>query len=157
MKLEPQDVGTPDLLLRPLSFGDLPAVMEIERSSFSTPWRMSTFEGLLARPDSDVIGATRTGHLVGYCVVWTIGDQAELGNVAVKEAERGGRIGRKLVEAALVRARERGARECFLEVRESNHHARNLYEKCGFRMVGRRRNYYSKPVEDALVLRSDLI
>lgn len=156
MTVEPQDPGIRDLLVRPLSFGDLPAVMEIERSAFSTPWRASTFEGLLSRPDSDLFGATRTGHLIGYCVAWTIGDQAELGNVAVMEAERGRRIGRLLVETALARVKERGAAECFLEVRESNLHARTLYEKCGFRMIGRRKNYYSKPVEDALVLKKDL-
>lgn len=157
MKLEDRrDMGTGELLLRPLSYGDLPAMLEIERACFATPWRMSTFEGLLARRDTDVIGATRTGHLVGYCVIWTVGDQAELGNVAVEEQERGRHIGRRLIEAALGRAHGRGAKDCFLEVRESNQLARTLYENRGFQAIGRRRNYYSKPVEDALVMRCDL-
>jgi ribosomal-protein-alanine N-acetyltransferase len=131
--------------------------MEIERVSFTTPWRESTFEGLLRRPDSDLIGGTRTGRLVGYCVCWTVGDQAELGYVAVAVGERGRGIGRRLVLAALERVRQRGARECFLEVRESNLTARALYERCGFQAIGRRRNYYSKPAEDALVMRRDLL
>jgi ribosomal-protein-alanine N-acetyltransferase len=143
--------------LRPLSFADLPAIMEIERVSFTTPWREATFEGLLRRSDSDLIGGTRIGRLVGYCVCWTVGDQAELGNVAVALEERGRGTGRRLIEAALERVRQRGARECFLEVRESNVIARSLYERCGFQAIGRRRNYYTRPVEDALVMRRDLL
>jgi ribosomal-protein-alanine N-acetyltransferase len=120
------------------------------------PWRSATFEGLMGRLDSDILGASRLGRLVGYCVCWTIGDQAELGNVAVTASERGRGTGRRLVEAALERIAEREALECFLEVRESNASARTLYESCGFNVVGRRRNYYTKPIEDALVMRMRL-
>ncbi len=144
-------------LIRNLTFADLPAIMEIERMSFSTPWRESTFVGLLRRSDSDLIGATRVGRLVGYCVCWTVGDQAELGNVAVSPQERGRGTGTRLVQAGLERVKQRGARECYLEVRESNLTARSIYEKCGFEAIGRRRNYYSRPSEDAVVMRRDLV
>jgi ribosomal-protein-alanine N-acetyltransferase len=146
-----------DLLIRTLSYADLAAMMAIEVESYSTPWRESTFEGLLRRSDSDLIGVTRLGKLVGYAICWTVGDQAELGNLAVTPAERGRGIGKRLVNAALDRVAERGAVECFLEVRESNHAARALYEGCGFQSIGRRRNYYAKPMEDALVMRRDLV
>lgn len=146
-----------EIILRDLSFGDLPAIMEIERKAFTIPWRPATFENLLDRPDTDLIGATRLGHLLGYAVTWTIGDQAELGNVAVKDTERARGVGRRLLEAALDRVAARGARECFLEVRESNKDARSLYEKAGFQVVGRRRHYYSRPIEDALVMRRDFL
>jgi [ribosomal protein S18]-alanine N-acetyltransferase len=145
-----------DILVRDLTVADLPAIMAIEQESFSTPWRDSTFAGLMQRNDSDLIGMTRLGRLLGYAVCWTVGDQAELGNVAVAVEERGQGVARALVEAALERVRGRGARECFLEVRESNAAARQLYETMGFRGVGRRRNYYMKPVEDAIVMRRDL-
>ena len=150
------DEVVPRLLIRTLSFSDLPAIMEIEHASFSLPWRESTFVGLLRRTDADLIGATRLGRLVGYCVCWTVGDQAELGNVAVAPDERGRGTGTRLVLAGLERVRERGARECFLEVRESNRAARMIYENCGFEAVGRRGKYYSRPTEDALVMRRDL-
>jgi ribosomal-protein-alanine N-acetyltransferase len=77
--------------------------------------------------------------------------------VAVALEERGRGTGRRLIEAALERVRQRGARECFLEVRESNVIARSLYERCGFQAIGRRRSYYTRPVEDALVMRRDLL
>ncbi|HEX6068818.1 MAG TPA: ribosomal protein S18-alanine N-acetyltransferase [Longimicrobiaceae bacterium] len=139
--------------LRDLVPEDLSQVLDIEQASFSTPWRRNTFEGLLRRSDADLIGATVEGALVGYAITWTILDQAELGNVAVTPAARRRGVGRMLVEAALRRVRRRGARECFLEVRESNVGARRLYEELGFSAIGRRRRYYASPVEDALVMR----
>lgn len=142
-----------ELALRDLRPDDLPRMLEIEQSAFSTPWRRSTFEGLLRRPDADLIGATVEGHLMGYAITWTIMDQAELGNVAVAAEARQRGLGKVLVESALARVRRRGARECFLEVRESNLVARRLYESLGFAAIGRRRRYYSRPVEDALVMR----
>jgi [ribosomal protein S18]-alanine N-acetyltransferase len=150
--LEPSAV----ILLRDLVWDDLPRVLEIEQSSFSTPWRRSTFEGLLRRSDADLIAATLQGQLAGYAITWTIMDQAELGNVAVTPDARRRGTGRMLVEAALRRVRARGARECFLEVRESNAGARRLYESLGFDVIGRRRRYYSTPVEDALVMRAGI-
>jgi [ribosomal protein S18]-alanine N-acetyltransferase len=150
------DEVTP-LLVRNLTAADIPSIMEIERTSFSTPWRETTFLGLLKRSDSDLVGITRFARLVGYAVAWTVGDQAELGNVAVAHDERRKGVAQRLVGVVLDRLRDRGARECFLEVRESNETARRLYERCGFQVVGRRRNYYMKPAEDALVMRCDLI
>lgn len=138
--------------LRDLRPDDLARMLEIEQASFSTPWRRSTFEGLLRRGDADLIGATIEGRLMGYAITWTIIDQAELGNVAVSPEARHRGLGRMLVEAALRRVARRGARECFLEVRESNAVARQLYETLGFTVIGRRRRYYASPVEDALVM-----
>jgi [ribosomal protein S18]-alanine N-acetyltransferase len=140
----------------PMNSVDLPAVLEIERSAFSTPWQETTFRALLLRSDTDVFAAFRDDRLVGYGVCWTVADQAELGNVAVAATERGGGVGRALVAEAVARTTARGARELFLEVRESNEVARGLYGSCGFRPVGRRRAYYTRPVEDALVLRREL-
>ncbi|HET8654863.1 MAG TPA: ribosomal protein S18-alanine N-acetyltransferase [Longimicrobiaceae bacterium] len=146
----------PALRLRTLTPADLDAVLEIERASFTTPWRSSTFEGLLDRTDTDAVAAVVDDRVVGYSFSWTIIDQAELGNVAVAPALRGRGIGRRLVENALQGARKRGAVECFLEVRPSNRAAQALYDALGFETVGRRPHYYSRPVEDALVMRARL-
>lgn len=140
--------------LRPLREADLDRVMEIETACFSTPWKESTFRGLLRRTDTDLVGAEDDARrLLGYAVCWTVVDQSELGNVAVAEDARGGGIGRALVEAIVDRVRARGSRECFLEVRESNLVAQGLYDDMGFEVVGRRRAYYALPTEDALVMR----
>lgn len=141
------------LRLRALRRDDVPRIMEIERASFSVPWQRNTFDSLLHRHDADLVGAERRGVLVGYAISWTILDEAELGNVAVAPEARGKGVGDTLVHAVLERIRERGATACFLEVRESNLPARRLYQRHGFEAVGMRRAYYSRPVEDALVMR----
>jgi ribosomal-protein-alanine N-acetyltransferase len=145
------------VLIRRMTASDLPRVLEIESASFAVPWRRSTFGGLLARHDADLLAAEAGGELVGYAVVWTILDESELGNVAVAQDQRGRGTGRLLVKTALAHARARGSRECFLEVRASNQAARKLYEAMGFEVVGRRRAYYTRPVEDAYVMRVELL
>jgi [ribosomal protein S18]-alanine N-acetyltransferase len=145
-----------DLRIRPLRPADLTRVLEIERQAFSTPWKQSTFESLLRRTDTDMLGAVRQDRLVGYAIAWTVTDQSELGNVAVAEEARGLGLGRMLVLAMIERLRHRRSAECFLEVRESNHVAQRLYHSLGFELVGRRRAYYSAPLEDARVMRLGL-
>lgn len=135
---------------------DLPAVVAIERSSFTTPWTESTFRSLLERKGTGLwvaeAGAS-SGEIAGYTVVWAVREQAELGNVAVAEGFRRRGVATRLVNTVLDWLGARGVRELYLEVRESNRAARDLYERLGFRPIGRRKRYYSRPPEDALVLR----
>ena len=147
----------PEVRLRRLRPDDLPEVLRIERASFSVPWSETTFRNLFLHPDADLLAAEVADRLAGYAIVWTVGDQAELGNVAVAPEARRQGIGERLVRAALAAARRRGAREMFLEVRESNVGAQALYRRCGFEVVGRRRRYYTHPTEDALVMRRPLL
>jgi [ribosomal protein S18]-alanine N-acetyltransferase len=151
--LPPQQV---EIRIRLLRGADLQRVVEVEEQSFSTPWRESTFRGLLRRLDTDMLCAVQGEFLVGYAVAWTVADQSELGNVAVAPEARGWGVGRLLVQAMIERLRYRGTAECFLEVRESNQVAQRLYHNHGFEVVGRRRAYYSDPTEDALVMRLTL-
>lgn len=139
--------------IRPLSDADLPRVMEIENASFSTPWKESTFRGLLRRTDCDLFVATIDGRVEGYAAAWTVIDQSELGNVAVSPAARGRGLGGALVDAVVERIKDRGSRECFLEVRETNVSAQSVYRERGFVVVGKRTAYYQQPTEDALVMR----
>ena len=152
----PRAVHARTLEIRPLEPADLPSVLEIERGSFSVPWRERTFQSLFLRQDVDLVAAEQSANLVGYAICWSVADQAELGNIAVAPEARGAGVGRALLEAALERVRLRGVRECFLEVRESNRRAQDLYRRGGFETVGRRRRYYTRPVEDALVMRIGL-
>jgi ribosomal-protein-alanine N-acetyltransferase len=146
-----------DVVLRGMAPPDLEQVVAIEVESYSVPWSEITFRGLLRRRDADMIVACSDGAVVGYAAFWCVIDQGELGNVAVTRAWRGKGLGARLVAEVLRRAAERGVREVFLEVRPTNTVARRLYEQLGFAPVGRRRNYYQDPVEDALVLRRPVL
>jgi [ribosomal protein S18]-alanine N-acetyltransferase len=144
------------VVLRDMVVDDLPRVNAIERESYSVPWSDATFRGLLRRRDAELIVAESYGVVIAYAIFWCVIDQSELGNVAVTAGWRGQGIGERLVAEVLRRAERRGVREMYLEVRPSNEVARRLYERFGFSQVGRRRNYYQAPVEDALVLRRPL-
>jgi [ribosomal protein S18]-alanine N-acetyltransferase len=147
---------TEEIAIRRMRPADLPRVMEIELVCFTMPWSEATFRGLLRRTDADLFIAEHVGEIAGYAAFWAVLDQGELGNVSVAPGWRRRGIGQKLVNAVLARAGERGVREVFLEVRVSNVGAQKLYQQYGFAEVGRRRNYYLEPVEDALVMRKDL-
>ncbi|MDH3296778.1 MAG: ribosomal protein S18-alanine N-acetyltransferase [Gemmatimonadota bacterium] len=141
------------LVLRKMVLSDLPDVVRIENRSFSTPWQEATFRGLLRRRSAALLAAEDAGRLVGYAVLWFAANEAELGDIAVlPEARRRG-LGRWILEGALRAARDRGAEEVYLEVREANVEARRLYEKAGFETIGTRPSYYSSPVEDAILMR----
>jgi ribosomal-protein-alanine N-acetyltransferase len=144
-----------DVLVRRAKVEDLPAILEIERASFSDPWSRSSFTALLERPrvHFSVAVDRATSAVVGHVVAWFVVDEAELANLAVLPSARGRRIGSVLLRSALSAAEDRGSAEMYLEVRASNAAAIALYTSHGFAEVGRRRDYYRKPVEDALILR----
>lgn len=129
----------------------------IERESFPTPWSEETFRGLLGRRSATLLAAeAEGGAIVGYAALWTVGEEAELGDLAVREGARRRGVGRALLAAALEEAARRGAEAVFLEVRRSNGAARRLYETAGFSAVAVRPGYYARPREDALVMRRPL-
>jgi ribosomal-protein-alanine N-acetyltransferase len=100
----------------------------------------------------EVLLATRNGLVVGFLAARRAADEIEILNLAVLPEFRRKRFGRQLVEAALRKAAEAGARVAHLEVRCSNQAAIAFYEGCGFRPTGRRRGYYSNPLENALLM-----
>ncbi|HEX8907073.1 MAG TPA: ribosomal protein S18-alanine N-acetyltransferase [Longimicrobiaceae bacterium] len=146
-------LGEPTFHIRAMTTADLPRVLEIENSCFSTPWKDATFRGLMRRTDTDLYVAELEDRIVGYSACWTVFEQSELGNVAVAPDARGQGIGGALVDTVVERVKERGARELFLEVRESNLVAQSVYRDRGFTVISRRRSYYAQPTEDALVMR----
>lgn len=128
----------------------------IERAAFSDPWSAGQLRECLDA-GLDFLVADRDGRVVGYVVAVRAADEAEILNLCVAPAARRAGTGRALVRAILDRVAAHGARAAYLEVRDSNHAARRLYEGEGFAPVGRRRDYYRRPVEDAIVLRSAIL
>jgi len=151
-------------LIRPATAADLDAVVAIERVAFTDPpWSRDSFAALLGDPYVLFLVATASSPtpvgpapVIGYVVTSTVADEADLANVAVAADRRRQGIGRRLVDAAIDGARAAGARTMYLEVRESNLAAVQLYHARGFVPVGRRRRYYRQPVEDALILQLTL-
>ena len=121
---------------------------------FSDPWSTQDFRDCVSFALFFV--AEEWGERIGgYVVALEAADEGEILNLAVAPAGRRRGLGRALVEAMLDALRDRGVRQVYLEVRESNASARALYASGGFKEVGRRKAYYRRPVEDAIVLRLD--
>lgn len=94
--------------------------------------------------------------VVGFLVARHVSEEWELENIVVAPEVRNRGIGRQLLDALMARALENKSRAVFLEVRESNAAARKLYQKAGFREGGRRKGYYSDPLEDAVLYSKNL-
>src|SRR5215472_17601433 len=94
--------------------------------------------------------------LLGFLVARHVAPEWELENIVVAATARRHGIGNQLLRALVAAARETNSESVFLEVRESNVPAHALYEKSGFQRSGRRKSYYSNPVEDAILYRLPL-
>jgi ribosomal-protein-alanine N-acetyltransferase len=142
-------------LLRPATDADLNEIVQIERACFADPWTEESFRRLLVGHPAifQVIGYPPNVEVAGYVIAFAVGEDAELLNVAVEPNFRGRGLAGQMLDAVLIELGARGVRSAFLEVRESNRAARALYGSRGFTEIGRRRNYYRRPVEDALVMR----
>lgn len=137
----------------PATADDLEAIAEIELLSGLSLWGTESYKSELARDENLFYVAKSDGKVVGFVFARPITPEIEIFNIAVLSEFRKQGIGRKLFETILELAVDRGCRECWLEVRESNLAARRFYEKLNFQNAGRRKNYYRSPVEDALLLR----
>ena len=130
----------------------LPQIQRIEQQSFSVPWTEAMLRMQLS-PDSHVfLTAEADGEVVGYVGMLFVLDEGYISNVAVRPDHRRHGVAEALLQALEARARALELRFLTLEVRESNAPAVALYEKRGYRMAGRRKNYYAKPTEDALLM-----
>ena len=143
-------------VLRPARDADIDAVLAIEHASFGDPWSRSAFLELIDDPRVAFLVADAGGAVRGYVVAWFVLDEGEIGNLAVHADARRHGIGALLLDGALAAVTAADVNSLYLEVRDSNAAARALYASRGFVEVGRRREYYRRPKEDALVLRLDL-
>ena len=136
---------------------DLAGMLEIERTRFPEPWTRGMLLDELAQVDTRYYAvAVEAGRVVGFVGVMRVLDEVHVNTVGVRADYEGRGLGRALLEHALARAVELGARRATLEVAVSNERARALYQRLGFAPVGVRRRYYERTGEDALVLWADL-
>lgn len=145
-------------VLSPLTPADLDALMPLERQCFSDPWTRRMYLAdlttnslatyLALRPPADAVDLP---PLLGWGGFWLMVDEAHIATIASHPAWRGCGLGQWLLVALMEAARARGARLMTLEVRAGNLPAQKLYEKLGFEVTGRRRNYY-RDGEDGVIM-----
>jgi len=140
--------------IRPMTEGDLDAVRTIEQVAYGTDaWSRRTLEDELINGFSSYVVAEATdSRVLGFAGVWFMRDQLHLVTIAVDPASQRLGIAGRLMLSCLEQAREAEMPSLVLEVRESNSGAQALYERFGFRRLGRLRRYYKDNDEDALVM-----
>jgi [ribosomal protein S18]-alanine N-acetyltransferase len=144
-------------VIRALQLKDLPAIEQIERESYATPWSRSMFAGELSKSSSICLGAfdDASQTLVGYLIVSRYVDAWHVMNVAVAPNLRRGGIATAMLRRLFELTSGDGRRGYTLEVRVSNTAAINLYQSLGFQPRGIRRGYYTDNREDALIMWKD--
>lgn len=138
--------------IRPMCREDLDEVDRIERTNFSTPWRMEDFAGYLTEKNAVFLTAEENGEVAGYIGAILTDYEGDITNVSVRPDRMHRGIGTALVSEILTRIDARGVGRMFLEVRRSNVNAIRLYSEAGFAEAGLRKHYYRLPDEDAIVM-----
>jgi [ribosomal protein S18]-alanine N-acetyltransferase len=153
-----EPVSSPRFRVEPLEGeADLDGVLHVEAESFSNPWTRAMYAWELQNRSVCHIYVVRTDAcpVAAFCAFWLVFDEIHINNVAVLPEMRGHGMGTTLLQHVLSEGRRLGAKRATLEVRASNEGALRLYDRLGFYVAATRRNYYSNPVEDALILWRD--
>jgi len=138
--------------IQEMSFDDLDEVMEIEKLSFVSPWTKRFFEETLLSPISVNLVMKNDTETIGYMILYTVADEAHILNIAIHPRYRRQGFASRLIQYVLNHFEQKGVHDFFLEVREGNLSAINLYRRFGFEKIGRRKKYYTETNEDALVM-----
>lgn len=139
-------------MIKDFDFVHIPPAVKIEELCFSDPWSEGAFTDSLKSEFSHFKVWEEEGSVLGYIGFYAVAGEGSITNVAVHPSQRKKGIGLALVREILTLGKELGLDYVTLEVRESNSPAISLYEKCGFRNMGTRRNFYTKPRENAVIM-----
>jgi ribosomal-protein-alanine N-acetyltransferase len=141
--------------IRRLRLSDIPAIEEVERRAYTTPWSRTMFAGEIAKATSRCSGAFDDDRLAGYLIVSRYVDAWHVMNVAVDIPYRRRGLAQSMLEELFAGTAGDGTRGYTLEVRVSNYGAIRLYERLAFGPTGIRRGYYTDNREDALIMWRD--
>ena len=130
-------------------------IAQLEKICFADPWSEKSIASELDNKLAFWLIAAEGDTVAGYIGSQTVMDETDMMNVAVHPDYRRQGIAEALVNTLVENLKKMGSHCLTLEVRASNDPAISLYEKLGFREIGRRKNYYRNPREDALILRKE--
>ncbi len=137
--------------IREMTESDIKDIAELEKECFSEPWSEESLKDELPNETARFYVLRDGENLLGYIGANNVCGEVYITNVAVNENARGRGYGKILVNHLIKQCDLENALFVTLEVRESNENAIALYEKCGFKKVGERKNFYSKPTENGLI------
>ena len=143
------------MIIESMNSSHVAQIAELEKLCFSDPWSENSIASELDNKLAFWLVATEGERVAGYIGSQTVMDETDMMNVAVHPDYRRKGIAEALVNNLVEQLKKMGSHCLTLEVRASNVPAIALYEKLGFSEIGRRKNYYRNPREDALILRKE--
>lgn len=141
--------------IKAMKEAQVPQIAALETVCFSDPWSEKSILSELENPLSCWLVAMDGERLAGYVGSQTVLGETDMMNLAVDPDYRRKGLGKELILSLIEALRQRESRCLTLEVRDSNAPARALYEGLGFQEIGRRKNYYRNPKEDALIYKKE--
>lgn len=144
------------IMIRNMEQCHIQEVAQIEREAFSTPWSEQAFADTLIDSKYIYLVALHEEKIVGYCGAYYVLDEADITNIAVEDKYKGRGIGDQLIKCIISKCMEKSCSSLFLEVRKSNIPALGLYKKAGFEEIGIRKDFYEKPIEDAVLMKLNI-
>lgn len=135
----------------PIEYKHIKEIAKLEKICFSTPWSENAIKEAYQNGTKFFV-ATKDNKVLGYVGISAIIDEGYITNIAVFPAYRKQGVGSALLNHLFTFAKENALSFISLEVRESNHTAISLYKKFGFKTEGKRKNFYTEPSEDALIM-----
>ena len=140
-----------DLEIKKMTSSHIGEIARLEKECFSSPWSEDGLKSELDNNFARFFVAFLGDRIAGYIGSHNVLGEVYITNVAVNGNCRGKGYGKILVNHLIKQSETERAFFITLEVRKSNENAIKLYEKCGFKLIGERKNFYSKPTEDALI------
>ena len=141
-----------DIKFRKMLPEDVYVVSGMEKQMFGTCTNAESYKRMCMDEKNIYMAAADNGKVIAYCTITALYETADLCNIAVKEEYRRCHIAEKLLEKCVITCKARGVTRILLEARESNTPALNFYKKMGFMEIGKRKNYYKEPCEDAVIM-----
>lgn len=138
--------------IREILTGDINQVASLEQQIFSDAWSENAVAETFRQPQSILTGAFESNVLKGYLIVYYVLDELEIARIAVDPNCRRQGIAERLLQDLEEKSRQLKIDRWLLDVRESNQAAIGLYKKYGFSEDGKRKNFYTDPVETAILM-----
>ncbi len=137
--------------LKRMDLSHLEQVMLIEEKLFSSPWNFPMFISEIENYDSFVL-LNKENQILGYLCGRSVLDEFSITNIGIEQKSQRQGLGSILLEEIILKMKTLGIKDFFLEVRESNIAAIKLYQNFNFVRLGKRKKYYSSPIEDAILM-----
>lgn len=141
-----------NIIVEQLNDTNITAVEEISKLSFHTHWSLDSIKKELSNPHANYVVLKNSNNYIGFGGAWILFDEANVTNIAVHPKYRGMGYGNIILDALIDNCKKSKASSITLEVRKSNIIAQKLYEKHGFEVEAIRKDFYSNPKEDGLIM-----